>query len=61
MTWKEHKNAMGKEYWEGVLKEADENITEAARIGGVHRPDVYKYMDRYGVTLSRKKFGGNWA
>lgn len=53
--------AAGKVYWEGLLQKHGNNIAAAAAEAGVHRPDVYKHLKRFGVQIERpQRNDGRW-
>jgi DNA-binding NtrC family response regulator len=45
----EAKQAFEKAYLEHLLKASGGNISEAARISGRYRADIYRLMHRYGL------------
>lgn len=63
MTEREYKDAACRSYWETLLVMTRGNITQAGRIAGVNRTDVYKHLTRYGVQLNPRPHAhrGSWG
>lgn len=48
------------EYLNAVLRATRNNVSEAARIAGKNRTDMYKLLHRYGVMVRRPQGNDHW-
>jgi len=54
VTYREAMLNASRDYLAAVLRQTDNNVTEAARISGLNRGDFYKKLARSGLSTERR-------